>query len=122
MAGIKPLAPLLVMSFYVVVLDLSRGAEPGAVSYMRELLIGFVPFLLLYVMFRNQAPSQVPMLAVAVFLAPGLVHLAFMYLDIFLAVQHGDVPFLSSSKHGLPEYIKEVPRVGRRYLSLALLT
>lgn len=88
---------------------------------MRELLIGFVPFLLLYVMCRNLAPSQVPMLIVAVFLVPGLAHLAFMYLDIFLAVQHGDVPFLSSSKHGLLEYLKEAPRVGRRYLSLALV-
>lgn len=121
MGCIKPLTPLFVMLLYVVLFDLSSEAEPDAVFYMRELLLGFIPFLLLYVMFRNQAPAQVPMLAVTVFLLPGLVHLAFMYLDIFLAVQHGDVPFLSSSKHGLLEYVKEAPRVGRRYLSLALL-
>ena len=121
MYGIKPLAPLLVMLFYVGVFGLSVGAVPDAVPYMSELLIGFVPFLLLYVMFRNQAPAQVPMLTIAVFLVPGLVHLAFMYLDVFMAVQHGDVPFLSSSKQGWLEYIKVAPRVGRRYLSLALL-
>lgn len=119
--GIKPLAPLLVMLLYVFLLYLSTKAGPEAVFYMRELLIAFVPFLLLYVLFRNQAPSQMPMLAVAVFLLPGLVHLALMYYDIFLAVQRGDVPFMQSSKHGLLEYIKDAPRVGRRYLSLALL-
>lgn len=119
--AIKPLAPLLAMLLYVVVFDLSRGDESGAAPYVRELLIGFVPFLLLYVMFRNQTRSDAPVLAVGVFLVPGLVHIAFMYLDIVLAIQQGDVPFLSSSKHGLLEYIKEAPRVGRRYLSLALL-
>lgn len=121
MGGIKPLAPLLVMLLYVGVFGLSVGAVPDAVPYMSELLIGFLPFLLLYVMFRNQARSDVPVLAVGVFLVPGLVHLAFMYLDISLAIWNGDVPFMSSSKHGVLEYIKDAPRVGRRYLSLSLL-
>jgi hypothetical protein len=120
MTAIKSLAPLLAMSLYVVISNLSRR-EPSAVSYVRELLIGFVPFLLLYVMFRNQERSDFPVLAIGVFLVPGLVHLAFMYLDIFFSIQQSDVPFWQSSKHGFLEYIKDVPRVGRRYLSLGLL-
>lgn len=121
MAGFKPLAPLLIMLLYIFVFGFTKGVGSDAVVYMRELLIGFVPFVLLYAVFRNQVAAQAPILAIAVFMIPGLVHLAFMYLDIFLAVQYGDVPFLSSSRHGLLEYVKEAPRVGRRYLSLALL-
>jgi hypothetical protein len=120
--GIKPLGPLLGVLLYAAVLDLSAGGGLNAASfYMRELLFGFVPFLLFYVIFRNQAPDQVPILSVAVFLIPGLVHLVVMFLDISLAIQYGDMPFLTSQKYGLLEYVKEAPRAGRRYLSLALL-
>lgn len=77
--------------------------------------------MLLYLMFRNQDGANIPLLVVGVFLIPGLIHLAFMYLDMFRAIQHGDVLFVSSSRQGLLEYIKDTPRVGRRYLSLALL-
>lgn len=69
--AIKPLAPLLAISLYVVVFDLSRR-ELGAVPYVMELLTGFVPFLLLYVMFRNQERSDISVLAVGVFFVPGL--------------------------------------------------
>jgi hypothetical protein len=120
MTAIKPLAWLLTMLLYVVVFGLSRP-ELDMVPYLRGLLIGFVPYLLLYLMFRNQEGSNIPLLVVGVFLIPGLIHLTFMYLDMFRAIQQGDVPFLSSSRHGLLEYIKDTPRVGRRYLSLALL-
>jgi hypothetical protein len=50
-----------------------------------------------------------------------LIHVAYMYFDIGKAIYHGSVQFLSSSKQGLLEYIKDTPRVGRRYVSIALL-
>ncbi|WP_343583157.1 hypothetical protein [Herbaspirillum sp.] len=121
MIGCKHLAPLLAMLLYVAVLALANGTEDGAQAYIKELMFGFIPFLLLYVVFRNQAPKQIPVLLLAVFLIPGIVHLAFMYLDIFVAAQKGNIPFSSPFKQGLLEYIKNAPRVGRRYLSWALL-
>ncbi len=119
--GLKPLAPLLAMLCYVAVLGFSNGTEHEAWSYNQELALGFIPFLLLYVVFRNQAPAHASALTLAIFLVPGIVHLAFMYLDIFLEIQKGNIPFLTSSKQGFLEYIKNAPRVGRRYLSWGLL-
>jgi len=72
-------------------------------------------------MFRNQDSSNIPLLVVDAFLILGLVYLVFMHLDIFRWIHLGDVPFMSSSRYGLLEHIKETPRVGQRYLSLALL-
>lgn len=119
--GIKPLAPLLAILLYAVALGISKGTWPNATPYMGQLLTGFIPYLLLYVVFRNQPPAQVPVLALAVFLVPGLVHLAFMYLDIFLAVVKSDALWSASSRNHWLEHLKDVPRVGRRYLSMALM-
>nr|WP_198984581.1 hypothetical protein [Herbaspirillum sp. ASV7] len=119
--GCKPLAPLLAMLVYVAILAFTNGTEQAAQSYIKELAFGFIPFLLLYVIFRNQPQTNIATLTLVVFLLPGVVHLAFMYLDIFMAIQKGDIPFLSSSRQGFLEYVKNAPRVGRRYLSWALL-
>lgn len=116
---IRPLAPLLFMALYAVALDFYGQRQPGYAFYIRELLIGFAPFMLLYVIFRNQRSSDVTLLTVAVFFFPGFVHLTLMYWDIFLSIAQGQVPF--SAGQGWLEYIKETPRVGRRYLSMALL-
>ncbi|OWY27297.1 hypothetical protein [Herbaspirillum robiniae] len=120
-AGCKPLTPLIFMLLYVAALAFSNGTEDGAQTYIKELIFGFLPFFLLYVVFRNQVPEREPSLLLALFLIPGVVHLAFMYLDVFVALQKGNIPFSSSSKQGMLEYIKDAPRVGRRYLSWALL-
>ena len=119
--GIKLLAPLLVMLLYVILIYLSTEAGHDVVSFMRELLIGSLSFLLLYVFFRNQAPAQVSIMVVLLLVVPGLVHIGLMYTDILLEVKHSDTPFLSSYKPGLIEYAKDAPRVGRRYVSMALL-
>lgn len=120
MDGILPLAPLLVLLIYAAGFDVIIGGEYSAV-YVWELLLSFLPFLLLYVVFRNRGSSQASVLVAALFIIPGLVHLAYMYLDIFLAIQQGEVPFATSSKHGFLEGIKESPRVGRRYVSMGLV-
>jgi hypothetical protein len=91
--------------------------------YLRQLLYGFIPYLLFYLLFRNQSQTSkhVPLLIMAIFILPGLIHLAIMYLDIVTAIQKGTVLFTSTSTMGLLEYLKDVPRVGRRYLSVAML-
>jgi hypothetical protein len=62
--------------------------------------------------FRNQESSQASVLLVVLFIFPGVIHLACMYLDIFLAIQQRDVHI---------ENIKDTLRVGRRYVSMALV-
>lgn len=90
---------------------------------MRQLLYGFVPYMLFYLLFRDQSLTAgcAPLLIMAIFVLPGLVHVAYMYFDISRALQKGAVAFMTTSKMGLLEYVKESPRVGRRYLSVAIL-
>lgn len=118
----KPVAPLFILMAYVVLqawaLDVPMDASA---QYVVHLLYGFLPYLLCYLVFRNLARTRANLLVMAVLLIPGLVHLAYLYLDVLLAILQGDVPFMHNSKQGLLEYVKNAPRVGRRYLSLALL-
>jgi hypothetical protein len=116
----KSVLPLIAMLAYVIAQALVLG-DGGGWSYIQQLLYGFVPYLLFYFLFRNQSVTvrYSPLIIMAIFILPGLVHVAYMYFDIGLALQKGAVAF--SSKQGLLEYVKESPRVGRRYLSVAML-
>lgn len=118
---LEPLLPLFMLLLYVFVFEWLTAAGSWGVSYARELINALQSFLLFYVLFRNRTPHSGRVLICAVFVVPGLVHLVYMYVDIITAVQGGDVLFASSSRQGVLEHIKDVPRVGRRYLSLALL-
>lgn len=118
--AVKPLAPLLALLTYVTVqaVVLDHG---GSWPYARQLLFGFVPYMLLYVLFGRLSALEKPFFLVTVFILPGLVHVAYMYYDIGLAILRDEMAFMMSSKHGFLEYVKDAPRVGRRYLSVALL-
>lgn len=120
--SIKPLIPLLVLMAYIALQawTVGDGGEAG-LRYVLQLLYGLLPYLLFYLIFRNLARTRTDILLMAVLVIPGVVHLAYLYLDVFLAIHQGDVTFMSSSKHGFMEYVKNAPRVGRRYLSMALL-
>ncbi len=122
LSAIKPVVPLLAILGYVVAQELLWGGS-DARPYMQQLLDGFVPYMLFYLLFRHlsSAAGRALLLAMVVFITPGLVHLAYMYFDIGLALQKGGVPFMTSSKQGLLEYVKDAPRVGRRYLSVGML-
>ena len=65
--------------------------------------------------------SHAPFLIMSLFILPGLVHAAYMYFDIGSAIRNGLIPFVTSSKHGLLESVKDSLRVGRRYESVAML-
>lgn len=118
----KPVAPLFILMAYVVLQAWALDVPMDASSrYVAQLLYGFLPYLLCYLVFRHLTHTRTNLVVMAVLVIPGLVHLAFLYLDILLAILHGEVPFMYSRKEGLLEYVKNAPRVGRRYLSLALL-
>ena len=119
-AGIKPMAPLLALVAYVLVQGFVLG-ETGGLPYVRQLLSGFVPYVLFYVLFRNLSAGRARYILLAIFILPGLVHLAYMYWDIGRAIQKGDLLLHASARFGLLESVKDSPRVGRRYLSVALL-
>ncbi len=119
----KPMLSLIAMLAYVIAQALVLGdGDGGGWSYIQEIMYGFIPYLLFYFLFRNQSVifRNSPLIIMAIFILPGLVHVAYMYFDIALALQKGG-EFTMSSKQGLLEYIKESPRVGRRYLSVAML-
>lgn len=118
--GVKHLGPLLLMLLYVFVLAVVNR-QSSNLLYARELLAGFVPFLSLYAVFRFQNPLNLKILFVGVFILPGLVHLGYMWFDILTAFLSDEIFFQSNLKHGLLEDIKNAPRVGRRYLSIALV-
>ncbi len=120
MIGIKPMAPLVLLLAYVVVQGIVLG-DAGGLPYASQLLSGFVPYLLFYVLFRNLSTVRARYLLLVVFILPGLVHLTYMYLDIGLAIQKGDLSLHSTAGYGLLEFVKDSPRVGRRYISVALL-
>lgn len=118
----RPVVPLFILMAYVVLQAWALGVPMDASSrYVVQLLYGFLPYLLCYLIFRNLARARANLLVTAVLVIPGLVHLAFLYLDVLLAILQGEMHFMYSSKEGLLEYVKNAPRVGRRYLSLALL-
>lgn len=118
----KAVLPLVVMLAYVTAQVLALE-DTSCWPYIQQLLYGFVPYLLFYLLFRNQpmAGRYVPLIIMAIFVLPSLVLVAYMYFDIGIALQKGLVPFMTSAKQGLLEYVKESPRVGRRYLSVAML-
>ncbi|MCB1963844.1 MAG: hypothetical protein KDF24_11890 [Rhodocyclaceae bacterium] len=116
----KPLLPLLALLAYAQAFDVGRGVWESR-DYTQTVLISIPPFFLMYLLFQGLSPRRAALLSVGVLILPGLVHLGYMYVDILRAVSDGHVPFLTSSKHGLLEYIKDTPRVGRRYVSLALV-
>lgn len=140
---VKPLAPLLALLFYEIALTVVSKTASDT-HHIQQSLVGFVPFLLMYVVFRRQPLSRMRKLALAVFIVPGLIHLGYMYLDIFTAVKNGDIRIvqqaaepvsksllderlgklrkaISQPSVGLLEGIKEAPRTGRRYASMAML-
>ncbi|MDO9438426.1 hypothetical protein [Hydrogenophaga sp.] len=122
LSGSKPLIPLLVLMAYVALQAWVQGQESAAgMHYVQQLLYGCLPYLLFYVVFRHLATPGSDMLLMAVLVIPGVVHLLYLYTDVFLGIWSGEIQFMFSSKHGWLEYIKNAPRVGRRYVSMALL-
>ena len=120
--GVKPLLPLLVLIVYVALQTwlLDQSGEAGW-HYAQELLYGLVPYALFYLIFLHLSREHLNGMLVVLLILPGLVHIAYLYLDIFLSVRRDEIEFLTSAKQGLMEYVKNAPRVGRRYLSVALL-
>jgi len=120
--AIKPVAPLLFILAYLIAQSLLFGAM-GNKLYIQQLLYGFVPYILFYLLFRNSALFEpyTPFQIMSLLILPGLVHAAYMYFDIGSAIQNGLIPFVTSSKHGLLESVKDSMRVGRRYESVAIL-
>jgi len=51
----------------------------------------------------------------------GSVHLIYMCLDIWVAYADGHLNFVGGPRWGVLENIKDIPRVGRKYLSIAMV-
>ena len=120
--AIKPIAPILVILAYMIAQFVLFGAI-GNVPYIKQLLYGFVPYIFFYLLFRTRAQlvSHTPFFIMSLFILPGVVHVAYMYFDIGIAIRDELVSFVANSEHGLLESVKDSLRVGRRYGSVAML-
>lgn len=114
-SAVKPTLPLLVMISFVIISDFYSGGD-GA--FLKLLLIGMLPYFLFYMVFKSAFNKKY---AIAVLLVPGLIHLGYLCMDMLIAIWHGNVSFSSSAREGLLEQVKNTPRVGRRYGSVALV-
>ncbi|QHE83761.1 hypothetical protein [Hydrogenophaga sp. BPS33] len=119
---IRTLAPLFLLMGFLGLQAWMGPADPDAnLRYIFRLGCGLLPFILLFLVFRHTRKTDVPALLIAVLTVPGLVHLSYLYWDIFQSVLHEKVTFFSNNHHGLMEHVKNAPRVGRRYVSMALV-
>jgi hypothetical protein len=119
----RPLMPLLMLLIYAVVLDVLNGTRSSG-PILTDFLIGFIPYLLCYAVFFELARSRVSLrtLLIAILVVPGIIHFGYMCFDILKAAWDEKIPWLLSANFGWLEYIKSFPRVGRRYLSIALVS
>lgn len=118
--GLQPLLPLVALTLYALLFEV-LGRGENNIEYIYELASGFVPFLLLYILLRtNKRLHPIPILLGAFVLA-GFVHVGYMYFDIWTAFQNHDIRLINTAGFGALEGIKDAPRVGRRYLSMALI-
>ena len=75
--GLRILMPLICLALYALLFDLLNRGENN-LEYFAELVSGFIPFALLYTIFRHQPPSRTFYVLVGVFVLPGLIHLGYM--------------------------------------------
>lgn len=117
--ALRPLMALFALMLYAIFMGFYWHVDGGA-GYAENILIGVLPYLAFYWMAKNTDKSRVKGLMLAAFLIPGLIHLGYMYFDIISLILDDKILFVSSSMQGLLEHVKDSPRVGRRYLSVAL--
>lgn len=123
LAAIKSLRVLFFFVGYVTVGQYFLFPEAFAeiYSYLSDFLFGFIPFLFCYFVVRLYGHPRDSMLVIALFLVPGVFHIILMYWDILLAFRPSDISVSPPPYSFSIESIKDIPRVGRRYLSVGLL-
>lgn len=118
--GMQTLIPLVALALYALLFEV-LGRGKNNIDYVFELTSGFVPFLLLYVLLRTNKGLQPIHILLGAFVITGFVHIGYMYFDIWTAFQSHDIGLINTAGFGALESIKDAPRVGRRYLSIALV-
>ena len=116
---IKPVSPILALLAYAMLQDLVLSNKEG-VTYFHDNIYSLIPYFMFYILFKNVDDLNLPSMVLAVLIVPGLVHVGYMYFDIYIKIQNETI-ILGENGLGFMENIKEAPRVGRRYVSMALL-
>jgi len=136
------LTPLLGLLIFVLATDVFYE-RVSSIDFIKNTVVGFLAFMSLHFVFRHLQSLRARLLVCAIFLLPGLIHLVYMYVDIAKSIlEAGPVlPPVESGwselgeklakkmPEGLPpqnsagflETVKEAPRVGRRYASMAMV-
>jgi len=112
LAMLRPLVPLALLAAYAILLDwLNPGAD--ATPLLLRLAIGAAVYAVFHGLFASLRLARRYLWLLFLFGAPALVHLMYMYVDIAV---------WGTAQDGVSlEYAKDAPRIGRRYLSHALI-
>ena len=109
---LKALLPLGLLSLYAFALDRILPHTDTSIFYER-MAWGVLAFWLFFYIFATMRLGRRYLWVFFIFAVPALVHLLYMYADIIsIAIGQDNIDI---------ETIKDMPRVGRRYLSHALI-
>jgi O-Antigen ligase len=86
-----------------------------------KLLWGLAAYLSIFFLFTRFVFINPTLIVGSVLVIAGFVHLCLMYVDIGAAYWDGRLVFAGNPRWGLLEGIKDLPRVGRKYLSFAMI-
>lgn len=95
-------------------------SDNGSLEYVYDPIVAFIPLVMLYRYARHLPERFVKISIVTILIFPGIVHLMYMIFDIFDMLLLHYHERLYSDRIRIFEYLKDAPRVGRRYVSLAL--
>lgn len=88
---------------------------------VEQLVMCAVVMSLFYSVFKSNLFVNKGYALMVLLLIPSLIHMYYLYLDMVGALYGWDLTRVDSAGRGVLEYLKETPRVGRRYASLAMV-
>jgi hypothetical protein len=112
LAPIKFYSPLIILFIYYLFIQKFYNLNQSSVINERYIL-GFIIFIAFYLLNTSKNYSNF-YLIISFFIVPAAIHLIYMYIDV--------LNFFEAKNYIELIDIKNVPRVGRRYLSTVLLS
>ncbi len=109
---------LLILSFLIYRKEFQIAYRLEGVE---QVVMGAVVLFLFYKIFRGDVLLNKSYALIFILLIPSLVHLFYLYYDMINALYQWDLGRVDSAGRGFLEYLKDTPRVGRRYASLAMV-
>lgn len=105
----------------VLFLCLWGGGIESEREFICKILWGVLAYIAAFSFSARFGIAEVGRFAGGALVAAGSVHLLYMCLDIWMAYSDGRLAFVGDPRWGVLEGIKDIPRVGRKHLSIAMV-